>query len=65
MLYPAIHEFTAYEGSVSGSLPRAELAARTELTLPLFPTLTEADQDHVVSVLRESLAALHAERSIA
>ncbi len=65
VLYPAVHEFTAYEGSVSGSLPRAELAARTELTLPLFPTLTEADQDHVVSVLRESLAALHAERSIA
>ncbi len=65
VLYPAIHEFTAYEGSVSGSLPRAELAARTELTLPLFPTLTEADQDHVVSVLRESLTALHAERSIA
>jgi dTDP-4-amino-4,6-dideoxygalactose transaminase len=65
VLYPAIHEFTAYEGSVSGSLPRAELAARTELTLPLYPTLTEEDQDHVVSALRESLAALHAERSLA
>ena len=65
VLYPAIHEFTAYEGSVEGSLPRAELAARTELTLPLFPTLAESDQDHVVSVLRESLAALERERSLA
>ena len=48
-----------------GSLPRTELAARTELTLPLFPPLTESDQDHVVSVLRESLAALERERSLA
>ena len=58
VLYPAIHEFTAFEGSFGGVLPRAELAARTELTLPLYPTLTEGDQDHVVEVLRESLAAL-------
>ena len=65
VLYPAIHEFTAYERLRVRALPRSELAARTELTLPLFPTLTEADQDRVVSVLRESLAALHAERSIA
>ena len=65
VLYPAVHEFTAYEGSVEGSLPRAELAARTELTLPLFPTLAESDQDHVVSALRESLAALERERSLA
>jgi dTDP-4-amino-4,6-dideoxygalactose transaminase len=65
VLYPAIHEFSAYEGSTEGSLPRAELAARTELTLPLFPTLTESDQDRVVSVLRESLVALGRERSLA
>jgi dTDP-4-amino-4,6-dideoxygalactose transaminase len=65
VLYPAIHEFSAYEGSTAGSLPRAELAARTELTLPLFPTLTESDQDRVVSVLRESLVALGRERSLA
>ena len=65
VLYPAVHEFSAYEGSTEGSLPRAERAARTELTLPLFPTLTERDQDHVVSVLRESLASLERERSLA
>ena len=65
VLYPAVHEFSAYEGSTEGSLPRAERAARTELTLPLFPTLTERDQDHVVSVLRETLASLERERSLA
>ena len=37
VLYPAIHEFTAYRGHAQ-SLPRAEHAARAELTLPLYPT---------------------------
>jgi dTDP-4-amino-4,6-dideoxygalactose transaminase len=65
VLYPAVHEFSAYEGLSEGALPRAELAARTELTLPLYPHLTQSDQDRVVSVLRESLAALEAQRSLA
>ena len=60
---PRVHRLRGLRSE--GSLPRAELAARTELTLPLFPTLTESDQDHVVSVLRESLAALERERSLA
>lgn len=59
VLYPAIHEFTAYAGA-GGSLPRSELAARTELTLPLYPHLTEEDQDRVVSALRDGLRELHA-----
>ncbi len=57
ILYPAIHEFTAYAGSGSG-LERSELAARTELTLPLYPGLSEPDQDRVVSALRDGLATL-------
>lgn len=57
VLYPAIHEFTAYAGS-AGSLPRSELAARTELTIPLFPHLTEEDQDRVVTALTTGLAEL-------
>jgi dTDP-4-amino-4,6-dideoxygalactose transaminase len=65
VLYPAIHEFSAYADAASASLPRAELAARTELTLPLYPHLTEGDQDRVVGVLRESLAAVGRERSLA
>jgi dTDP-4-amino-4,6-dideoxygalactose transaminase len=56
ILYPSIHQLTAYRGrSEHISLPRTELASRTELTLPLFPHMTHADQDRVVSALAESL----------
>jgi dTDP-4-amino-4,6-dideoxygalactose transaminase len=61
VLYPAIHEFTAYAGA-SGSLPRSELAARTELTLPLFPHLSEGDQDRVVEAVTVGVAELRAGR---
>jgi dTDP-4-amino-4,6-dideoxygalactose transaminase len=57
ILYPAIHEFTAYAGAGSG-LERSELAARTELTLPLYPQLSESDQDRVVTALGDGLAEL-------
>jgi len=57
VLYPAIHEFTAYAGA-AGPLPRSELAARTELTVPLFPHLTEDDQDRVVAAVTSELAEL-------
>lgn len=56
VLYPAIHEFTAYAGGES--LPRSERIARAELTLPLYPTLTEADQERVLRELREGLSEL-------
>jgi len=56
VLYPAIHEFTAYASGES--LPHSELVARAELTLPLFPTLGEADQDTVLGALREELSEL-------
>jgi dTDP-4-amino-4,6-dideoxygalactose transaminase len=56
ILYPSIHEFTAYRGRFPGiSLPRTELASRSELTLPLFPHMTYADQDRVMAVLAETL----------
>jgi dTDP-4-amino-4,6-dideoxygalactose transaminase len=57
VLYPAVHEFTAYRERLPGvSLPRTELAARSELTLPLYPHMTEIDQDRVVEALAASLA---------
>jgi dTDP-4-amino-4,6-dideoxygalactose transaminase len=57
VLYPAVHEFSAYaEGGTR--LPRAELAARTEITLPLYPHLDDADQDRVVSALNEGIREL-------
>lgn len=52
LFYPAVHEFTAYRDRFPGiSLPRTELAARSEVTLPLFPHMTEAEQDRVVNAL--------------
>jgi dTDP-4-amino-4,6-dideoxygalactose transaminase len=56
IFYPAVHEFTAYRERYPGiSLPRSELAARSEVTLPLFPHMTEADQDVVVGALAAEL----------
>jgi len=53
ILYPAIHEFTAYrERFGTPSLPRTEHVARAEITLPLFPHMTEAQLDQVVEGLR-------------
>jgi dTDP-4-amino-4,6-dideoxygalactose transaminase len=57
VLYPALHELSAYSGSTS-ELPHSEFVGRAELTLPLFPTLSEDDQDRVVSALAEGMRSL-------
>lgn len=56
VLYPAIHEFSEYEGAGLGPLPQSELVARSELTLPLFPSLGDDDQDRVLTAFREALS---------
>lgn len=56
VLYPAIHELTAYAGAGSVGLARSELAARTQVTLPLFPHMTEEQQDRVISAVQDGLA---------
>ncbi|MBS0576711.1 MAG: DegT/DnrJ/EryC1/StrS family aminotransferase [Proteobacteria bacterium] len=53
--YPAIHHFSAYSGMELGSTPIADEVARRELTLPLYPDMTEADVRVVVSSLRNAL----------
>ncbi|MCP9491624.1 MAG: DegT/DnrJ/EryC1/StrS family aminotransferase [Solirubrobacteraceae bacterium MAG38_C4-C5] len=58
VLYPAVHEFTAYAGSAPGGLPRSERIARTELTLPLYPHLAAGDLELVVQALDDGLRAL-------
>ncbi len=56
LFYPAVHEFTAYrERFPSVSLPKTELAAGSEVTLPLFSHMTDADQDRVVAALAAEL----------
>jgi dTDP-4-amino-4,6-dideoxygalactose transaminase len=58
LFYPAVHEFTAYRARYPGvSLPMTELAARSEITLPLFSHMSEADQDRVVAALAQELQA--------
>jgi len=57
LFYPPVHDFSAYRerfGTIS--LPRTELAARTEVTIPLYPHLTETQQDHVVEAIQDGLA---------
>jgi dTDP-4-amino-4,6-dideoxygalactose transaminase len=57
IFYPSIHRFTAYrERFPDLSLPITELASRTELTLPLYPHMTNDDLDRVVSALAEVVA---------
>jgi dTDP-4-amino-4,6-dideoxygalactose transaminase len=56
LFYPAVHEFSAYRARFPGvSLPNSELAARSEVTLPLFTHLSEAEQDRVVDALTAEL----------
>jgi dTDP-4-amino-4,6-dideoxygalactose transaminase len=56
IFYPSIHRFSAYrERFPDVSLPITELASRTELTLPLFPHMSDSDQDRVVAALAQAL----------
>jgi dTDP-4-amino-4,6-dideoxygalactose transaminase len=56
VLYPGVHELSAY--ATAAACPQtAEVAAR-EITLPLYPHLTHADQDLVVEALAAELSAV-------
>jgi dTDP-4-amino-4,6-dideoxygalactose transaminase len=58
ILYPAIHEFTEYRRRYPGvSLPRTEDIARTQVTLPLFPHMTEAQLDRVCEAAAAAIRA--------
>jgi dTDP-4-amino-4,6-dideoxygalactose transaminase len=57
IFYPAVHRFSAYrERFPDVALPITELASQTELTLPLFPHMSDSDQDRVVAALAEAVA---------
>lgn len=55
-IFPAVHELAAYRDSAA-SLPITEHVARSHLVLPLFPHLTDDEQDRVVAALAEEVAA--------
>jgi perosamine synthetase len=52
--YPAVHMLSSYRamGYAEGLAPIAEAACAALVTLPLFPGMTEADQDDVVFAIR-------------
>jgi perosamine synthetase len=49
------HPVFAGLGYRAGMCPAAEAFYAEQLSLPLFPGLTDADQDRVVAALREAL----------
>jgi dTDP-4-amino-4,6-dideoxygalactose transaminase len=56
VMYPSIHEFTAYRSRFPGvSLPATEHAARAQLCIPLYPHMTEAEQDRVIDAIVSEL----------
>jgi dTDP-4-amino-4,6-dideoxygalactose transaminase len=56
VFYPAVHEFTAYRARFPDlSLPRTEHAARAEVTIPLYPHMTHAEQDRVVAAIEAEI----------
>lgn len=54
--YPPVHLFSSFAGSQP--LPRTEAIAARELTLPLFPSMSEAQIEHVCGTLVEVLHAV-------
>ena len=59
--YPPIHQFSAFRDEQAGTLlPVTEEAGRREVTLPLFPTMTDQQVAAVVAAVRSGLAESHA-----
>jgi dTDP-4-amino-4,6-dideoxygalactose transaminase len=57
VLYPALHELSAYrELAGTRPRPRAEWVARAEITLPLYPHMTEGEVERVIEALRDALS---------
>lgn len=59
--YPPIHQFSAFRAEQTDvRLPVTEEVGRREVTLPLFPTMTEHQIALVVAAVRSGLAESHA-----
>jgi hypothetical protein len=58
--YPALHLFKLYRGMGygPGDFPHAERIGAGIVTLPLFPSMTEADVDRVCDGVRDILRPL-------
>jgi len=55
--YPPIHQFSYYRNRYPGlRLPKTEEVARCEVTLPLYPTMSQEDIHIVTSAVRKALS---------
>lgn len=55
--YPPVHLFTYYRrllGDTRGSLPKTEFVGEHEVTLPLYPGMTDGDVEYVCTVIEEA-----------
>jgi dTDP-4-amino-4,6-dideoxygalactose transaminase len=55
--YPPIHLFQAYSNFSTNSLPVTEAVAAREVTLPLYPSMTENQVEEVIHAVKDSLIA--------
>jgi dTDP-4-amino-4,6-dideoxygalactose transaminase len=55
--YPAIHTFSYYRGRYPVVLPQTEDIASRQLTLPLYPTMTDEQIEGVVAALSHAVAS--------
>lgn len=54
--YPPVHQFSYYQSRYSGVvLPVTEAVAAREVTLPLYPAMTEENIGTVLASVRKSL----------
>ncbi len=53
--YPPVHQFSFHRqyAQSRATLPRTEELARREVTLPLYPALTEQQVDYIVAAIRQ------------
>ncbi|MBC8509333.1 MAG: DegT/DnrJ/EryC1/StrS family aminotransferase [Anaerolineales bacterium] len=57
--YPPIHQFSHYRKLFPDvSLPQTEDIAAREVTLPLYPSMTDEDVDFVVSAVKQTIVEL-------
>jgi dTDP-4-amino-4,6-dideoxygalactose transaminase len=57
VLFPAVHELSAYRQRFPDvSLPRTELASRSEITIPLYPHMSAGEQEQVLHGVEAALA---------
>jgi dTDP-4-amino-4,6-dideoxygalactose transaminase len=53
--YPAFQEFTAYKDMALGQTPIASEISRRELTLPLYPAMTDEEVEIVIAAFRKAI----------